>query len=222
MEMRMRECLASNRYCPGDTKEVRDCSNDEECEGVWNKWRSWSRCSVTCGAGTRTRTRTCATKSAKCEGNSTETEKCEALNPCEGTWSPWEPWTKCTKTCGGGEQSRKRKCVTELKCVGNTVEDRACNTDICPAVDCGWCQWSPPTITKTETCQEKRVRRREGGCPAKQHSGRDCTGNTVDEQLGNLPLSFQGSRDFHSNNPEGNRFDIQCIGGCILITKVRV
>ena len=90
MEMRMRECLASNRYCPGDTTEARDCSIVEECEGVWGEWHSWSQCSGTCDAGTRRRSRTCATKSAQCEGDATETKKCDTLVPCSGTWSEWD------------------------------------------------------------------------------------------------------------------------------------
>ncbi len=55
------------------------------------------------------------------------------------TWSGWSLWTECSRSCGGGRQSRKRNCLVdnkaELNCSGKVVEVRDCNVDIsCPGM----------------------------------------------------------------------------------------
>jgi hypothetical protein len=54
---------------------------------TWNEYADWSACSVTCGDGFRTRTRTEATSSAnggkQCTGGPTEIESCNA-GSCPG------------------------------------------------------------------------------------------------------------------------------------------
>jgi len=46
-----------------------------------------------------------------------------------GEWSLWGP---CSKLCGGGMQSRKRKCSSP--CIGAIAESQECNIERCP--DC--------------------------------------------------------------------------------------
>ena len=52
-------------------------------------------------------------------------------------WASWGDWSTCTKTCGGGTQTRTRKVETyETKvgdCIGEPIEEQECNTGICPA-----------------------------------------------------------------------------------------
>ena len=54
-----------------------------------------------------------------------------------GHWSPWSGWSACTKTCGGGEQKRKRECTNPspsnggFKCVGAKYKERVCNLKPC-------------------------------------------------------------------------------------------
>ena len=58
------------------------------------------------------------------------------------TWSDWSLWSECSRSCGGGRQSRMRECLTEgaakLNCTGDVVELKDCNTHPCPGecVDC--------------------------------------------------------------------------------------
>ncbi|ABZ94500.1 Hypothetical lipoprotein [Leptospira biflexa serovar Patoc strain 'Patoc 1 (Ames)'] len=46
----------------------------------WGEWTQWSNCSARCGAGTRTRTRTCLDPIAGCGGTNTETTACNLRN----------------------------------------------------------------------------------------------------------------------------------------------
>jgi hypothetical protein len=69
---------------------------------TWNDYADWSSCSVTCGDGTRTRTRTEATSSAnggdQCTGGPTETESCNA-GSCPGLiLIYWDISLKSSKT----------------------------------------------------------------------------------------------------------------------------
>ena len=56
--------------------------------GGWSDYEEWSDCSVTCGEGKKTRTRTC-TKPAplhggdNCKGDALDTQPCKE-NPCPG------------------------------------------------------------------------------------------------------------------------------------------
>ena len=55
-------------------------------DGGWTSWQSWAQCSVTCGLGTVTRTRTCSNPEPSCgggpcEGEDTRVFECDA-GPC--------------------------------------------------------------------------------------------------------------------------------------------
>ena len=53
----------------------------------------------------------------------------------------WSNWTECTKTCGGGQQTRIRNCTNPSplhggnNCtnLGKNVENRNCSTQNCPS-----------------------------------------------------------------------------------------
>ncbi|KAL9967294.1 hypothetical protein ACROYT_G025492 [Oculina patagonica] len=55
-----------------------------------------------------------------------------------GGWSPWGAWEKCSVTCGGGSQTRRRSCTNPpprnggRDCRGNSSKSRPCNTNSCP------------------------------------------------------------------------------------------
>ena len=59
-----------------------------------------------------------------------------ALIP-ESKWGPWGNWGGCSKTCGGGSQSRSRQCTRSCPqypvCANpsSAVQQRVCGTGSC-------------------------------------------------------------------------------------------
>ena len=57
----------------------------------------------------------------------------------DGGFSDWDEWTPCTAECGGGDQTRSRRCDNPapqfggLDCVGDFTECQRCNLDPCPS-----------------------------------------------------------------------------------------
>jgi len=128
---RTRNCLCRN--CDGVGKETQPC-NRVNCSpiGVWGQWSGYSPCSVTCGRGTRTRTRKCI--GVGCVGPSTNMISC-VQPPCGYTWSKWS-CTRCSRPCNGGYQTCSRHCqgpapVPPGACIGYSYGTRKCNTFPC-------------------------------------------------------------------------------------------
>lgn len=47
-----------------------------------------------------------------------------------GSWLPWSKWSKCSVSCGGGQQSRSRLCSSP-PCSGLSRQSKICNTQVC-------------------------------------------------------------------------------------------
>ncbi|XP_070177905.1 SCO-spondin-like isoform X4 [Littorina saxatilis] len=81
-------CRGSN--CPGADSETVPCGTSHCCvrrDGGWSSWSAWSQCPVTCGGGTKRKTRTCtnpapACRGSYCPGASSETFTCATSQCC--------------------------------------------------------------------------------------------------------------------------------------------
>ena len=104
------------------TKEIQRCDVDCNCDGV--SWGDWSSCSGTCGDGMRSKSRVCKphiNNGRQCKDNDADekfsskvSEQCSNGKRCplviNGKWDEWGDWSACSVKCGGGTQSRSRKC----------------------------------------------------------------------------------------------------------------
>uniref|UniRef100_A0A8K9UVC9 SCO-spondin n=1 Tax=Oncorhynchus mykiss TaxID=8022 RepID=A0A8K9UVC9_ONCMY len=117
-------------------------------DGQWSSWTPWGQCSVRCGPGLQSRYRFCSSPQQSgsglpCIGPDHQDQLCMTA-PCDrnGGWGEWSNWTDCTKSCGGGVQSRHRDCDSPSPegegdyCEGLGTEVISCNTDHCPVAPC--------------------------------------------------------------------------------------
>ncbi|XP_060562946.1 coadhesin-like [Ruditapes philippinarum] len=85
--LRLRTCtnpvpMNNGDDCIGESLQSSECSKDNcPVNGQWAHWSSWTSCDVTCGKGTRQRSRTCtnpvpANGGLKCTGAIRETDEC--------------------------------------------------------------------------------------------------------------------------------------------------
>ena len=62
----------------------------------------------------------------------------------------WSSWSPCGVTCGGGEQTRNRKCMygltSNIGCQEGLDQVQACNTKACPIFWVEWSSWSECSV----------------------------------------------------------------------------
>lgn len=108
-------------------------------------WSSWSACSSTCGPGDHTRSRhvvvTAAHGGLSCPSILSQTGVCHHHDACpiHCVVNDWGSWSSCAKSCGRGDETRKRTIATTPMHGGfacpSLYDHRACNVHRCP-VDC--------------------------------------------------------------------------------------
>ena len=133
---------AGNKTSLSDSSYVvyKECS---ETKALGN-WTDASECSETCGGGTKTQKSDLIDKylnGVSCEGTTTRDNiKCNTQECCSSTYDSfggWSVWSSCSKSCGGGTQTRTRT-ITSISnyngqsCGNRTdTETQSCNTQSC-------------------------------------------------------------------------------------------
>lgn len=46
-------------------------------------------------------------------------------------WSLWSSWSRCSQSCGSGEMTRMRSCLTESCESSAQISTKQCNTEEC-------------------------------------------------------------------------------------------
>ncbi|XP_019412229.1 PREDICTED: hemicentin-1 isoform X1 [Crocodylus porosus] len=177
-------------YCDGPDTQLQVC-NKKLCpvDGKWALWASWTACTVSCGGGTRQRTRDCSDPAPqfgghKCEGSDVQIDFCNS-DPCpiHGNWGPWSNWGTCSRTCNGGQMRRYRTCDNPhpvnggRACAGADTQIQRCNTGVCP-VDGNWGPWQAWSGCSAPCRGGEQTRTRLCNNPTPSNSGRPCPGDS--------------------------------------------
>lgn len=108
-------------------------------------WSDWTSCSVTCGSGFITKTRTVEVPDSNggklCPRKLLKRKKCKMVKcPIDCEVGEWGPWTPCSHTCGeNAVQNRVRKILKKPRRGGMDCpshrENRRCVVPMCPKAD---------------------------------------------------------------------------------------
>ena len=190
--------------CDGLEKEELACTAQVLCpvDGGWSSWSTFTSCSVTCGAGVMTRTRSCDNplplhNGKMCSGYPQEEAVCETQVECpiHGGWSPWGEFSHCSVTCGLGSKERTRECSSPYPlydgnaCVGEAVERIVCpGLPPCP-IHGQWNAWTEFDRCDAECGNGVRRRTRLCNSPAPMFGGKSCPGFPIDEIVCEAPIN---------------------------------
>jgi hypothetical protein len=121
-------------------------------------WAGWSDCTLTCGGGSKARSRDIETHAEHGGYQCPVTEEVVNCNtdtcPTDCQVSVWGSFSECSTTCGGGSKTRTRAVLksesgTELVATHGGVpcpeleNINSCNTEPC-AIDCVQSEWTDP------------------------------------------------------------------------------
>eukprot|EP00929_Paragymnodinium_shiwhaense_P049346 TRINITY_DN24896_c0_g1_i1.p1 TRINITY_DN24896_c0_g1~~TRINITY_DN24896_c0_g1_i1.p1 ORF type:complete len:2226 (+),score=381.55 TRINITY_DN24896_c0_g1_i1:132-6809(+) len=146
----------------------------------WTEWTNWSDCSVSCGAGLKSRQRTVATPAdpggVRCSGLAAEQASCSKLCPQDCVLGDWGLWGPCSEACGGGKRLRVRTILSHSAHGGDRCkppgDEAACNTQPCP-LDCKWGLWKDWGDCSVSCGGGSRLRAKWLSQPAR-HGGLPC------------------------------------------------
>ncbi|KAF8561358.1 hypothetical protein P879_00953, partial [Paragonimus westermani] len=180
------------KTCVGEAVEDVMCQGLPPCpvSGSWSPWSAWSECSASCGTGgTQSRQRQCDNPAPTnggrlCSGKGLMVRACNR-GPCpvNGGWGEWSPWSHCSKSCGGGQRRRTRRCDHPAPAYGGEdcpangyMEVSDCQNVPCP-VNGEWSNWSSWSACSRTCGIGLQARERECSQPSPQFGGRLCPGS---------------------------------------------
>ncbi|XP_008295292.1 spondin-1-like [Stegastes partitus] len=136
------------------------CSDEDASTCMMSEWINWSPCSVTCGAGTRSRERYVKQfpdDGSVCTLPTEETENCvvnEECSPSSCLVTEWGEWDVCSATCGLGMKRRERMVQMPPAdgsiCGAEVLEVEKCMMPECHTIPCmltPWSDWSDCSVT---------------------------------------------------------------------------
>ena len=145
------QAACGGKNCEGPCEQIKPCSTCCPKNCVWSPWQDWSSCSKTCGSGTQSRHRQVTEQPScggKCDGEATDTKKCDKCCPENCRWGDWSKWSCCKFNkgkCGVGISTRTRKKVKHASCGGEDCDGARIDKKICAKccpVNCKWNPWS--------------------------------------------------------------------------------
>lgn len=104
-----------------------------------------------------------------------------------GGYTQWTSYGVCSKTCGKGEQTRKRTCTNPSpahggqRCSGPSTQDKSCKLRECP-IDGGYVAWSPFEPCSVTCGSGLQARKRTCTNPVPLHGGKKCQGASMEEK----------------------------------------
>ena len=99
---------------------------------------------MACGVGFQQRFRECKGPE-ECKGDVEDLRKCRE-EACKPKLSNWATWGQCSATCGNGQKTRTRTCLTDstIPCTDSLTDIITCNVAACilePKLS-NWGEWS--------------------------------------------------------------------------------
>jgi len=176
----------TGEWCKGGLRETAPCNPAqgealpegcgpgpaEDC--VFGEWEAWKECSVTCGGGEHTRSRSIVQNAKNagipCNGPLKEVSEC-ARQSCGGPepkdciFAEWEEWGACGKCSGQRKRFRRIAQYPEAggkECeLTNTEEAGSCPRKCHEKQYCGWAEWEAWGSCSSTCGQGYRQRRRQ-------------------------------------------------------------
>uniref|UniRef100_A0AAQ5Y6L8 Spondin-1 n=1 Tax=Amphiprion ocellaris TaxID=80972 RepID=A0AAQ5Y6L8_AMPOC len=136
------------------------CSDEDASTCMMSEWINWSPCSMSCGAGIRSRERYVKQfpdDGSICTLPTEETENCvinEECSPSSCLVTEWGEWDVCSATCGLGMKRRERMVQMPPAdgsiCGAEVLEVEKCMMPECHTIPCmltPWSDWSDCSVT---------------------------------------------------------------------------
>jgi len=160
---------------------------------IYSAYTAFGSCSLSCGSGTKTRTRSVASLEQyggkKCtvfkNTDFCNTQKC----PIDCKVTEWNDWETCSVSCALGSQKRSRTIASREKYGGKTCptlsDSQNCNRGPCP-IHCETSMWSKWT-TCTHSCGVKTgtTKRARSITTHAKHGGYTCPALMEEEYCNN-------------------------------------